>query len=170
MVTLAILNSFGLIASAGVGVAEKICVIMFLILSTAMSSISAFVAQNMGAKQYKRTNQAMYYGILISVLAGIAVFAFSFFKGTFLAGFLTSDPLVQAVAADYLRSYSIDCIIVGVNFSMMGYLNGCGKTSFIALQGIICTFAVRIPVSYFMSKIPNVTLFQVGFAISAASL
>lgn len=54
--------------------------------------------------------------------------------------------------------------------SRMVYLNGCGKTSFVALQGIICTFAVRIPVSYFMSKIPNVTLFQVSFATPAASL
>ena len=52
----------------------------------------------------------------------------------------------------------------------MGYLNGCGKTAFVALQGIICTFAVRIPVSYFMSKIPNVTLFQVSFATLATSL
>lgn len=54
--------------------------------------------------------------------------------------------------------------------SRMGYLNGCGKTALVALQGIICTFAVRIPVSYLMSKIPNVTLFQVGFATPAASL
>ena len=30
--------------------------------------------------------------------------------------------------ADYLKSYSIDCVIVAFNFCMMGYLNGNGKT------------------------------------------
>ena len=59
--------------------------------------------------------------------------------------------------------------IVGINFSMMGYLNGNGKTFFVALQGILSTFLVRIPVSYFMSKIAGVTLFQIGFATPLAA-
>ena len=98
------------------------------------------------------------------------MFAVSFFKGAWLAHFFTSDAEVIAAAADYLRSYSIDCVIVGINFSMMGYLNGCGRTSFVALQGIASTFLVRIPVSYFMSKIAGVTLFQIGFATPLATV
>lgn len=52
----------------------------------------------------------------------------------------------------------------------MGYLNGCGQTLFVSLQGILSTFLVRIPVSFFMSKIPAVSLFQVGLATPSATV
>ena len=61
-------------------------------------------------------------------------------------------------------------MIVGFNFSMMGYLNGMGRTGFVALQGILSTFLVRIPVSWLMSRLPEVTLFQVGFATPLATV
>ena len=66
--------------------------------------------------------------------------------------------------------YVVDCVIVGFNFSMMGYLNGMGHTGFVALQGILSTFLVRIPVSWLMSRLPDVTLFQVGFATPLATV
>ena len=169
MVILAILNGFGVVASAGVGVAEKICALMFLVPSAVMSAISAFSAQNVGAGSYGRAKRAMFYGMGISFLVGLLMFAVSFFHGQFLAGFFAKEKDIIEAAADYLRSYSVDCVIVGFNFSMMGYLNGNGKTSFVALQGILSTFLVRIPVSYFMSKIPGVTLFQIGFATPLAT-
>ena len=34
---------------------------------------------------------------------------------------------------------TVDLMVVGINFSMMGYLNGNGKTFFAALQGILST-------------------------------
>lgn len=170
MVILAILNGFGLVASAGVGVAEKICALMFLVPGTVMSAVSAFSAQNVGAGLYERARKAMFLGMGFSFVIGVAVFLFSFFHGDILAGFFTTDEEVIVAAADYLRSYSLDIVIVGFNFSMMGYLNGCGKTGFVALQGILSTFLVRIPVSYFMSKMPGVTLFQVGFATPMATV
>lgn len=169
MIILSILNSFGLVASAGVGVAEKICALIFIVPGAIMSAISAFSAQNVGAGKYDRAKYAMYYGMGLAFAVGICMFAISFFKGTWLAHFFTTDEAVMEAAADYLKSYSIDCVIVGFNFSMMGYLNGNGRTAFVALQGILSTFLVRIPVSYFMSKIPGVTLFQIGFATPLAT-
>lgn len=170
MIILAILNGFGLVASAGVGVAEKLCALMFIVPGAIMSAISAFSAQNIGAGNSKRAKSGMFYGMGISVVVGIAMFAVSFFQGVWLAHFFTSDREVMLAAADYLKSYSIDCVIVGINFSMMGYLNGCGRTMFVAIQGIISTFLVRIPVSYFMSKMEGVTLFQIGFATPLATV
>ncbi len=170
MVILAILNGFGLVASAGVGVAEKICSLMFLIPGAAMAAVSTFSAQNVGAGEYKRAKSAMYLGMVWTVVVGLAVFLFSFAHGALLARLFSDDKEVIAAAADYLRSYAVDCVIIGINFSMMGYLNGNGKTFFVALQGILSTFLVRIPVSYFMSKIAGVTLFQIGFATPLATL
>lgn len=170
MVILAILNGFGLVASAGVGVAEKICGLMFIIPGAMMSAVSAFSAQNFGAGQDARAKQGMYVSMALSFAIGVCMFLVSFWKGTALAGLFTSDRAVCEAAADYLRSYGVDCMIVCFNFSMMGYLNGLGKTGFVAAQGILSTFLVRIPVSWLMSKRPGVTLFQVGFATPLASV
>ena len=49
LVILAIVNSLGLVASAGVGVAEKVCGFIMLVPMAFMQAMSAFVAQNRGA-------------------------------------------------------------------------------------------------------------------------
>ncbi len=170
MVILAILNGFGIVASAGVGVAEKICGLMFIVPGAVMSAVSAFSAQNVGAGDLKRARQGMFAGMWASLLVGVIMFLVTFTHGAWLSHFFSTDTEVCLASADYLRSYSVDCIIVSFTFSMMGYLNGHGRTGFVALQGILCTFLVRIPVSYFMSKIPGVSLFQVGFATPLATL
>lgn len=170
MIILAILNTFGLVASAGVGVAEKLCGLMFIVPSAMMAAVSAFAAQNVGAGRVDRARQSMYVSMLISFAIGCAMFALSFFWGDKLSGLFTPDREVCLASADYLRSYAIDCIIIGFNFSMMGYLNGLGKTGFVAAQGILSTFCVRIPMSFLMSRMEHTSLFRVGFATPLATI
>lgn len=57
LIILAIINSMGVTASAGVGVAEKVCAFIMLISSAFMQSISAFVAQNYGANRMDRAKR-----------------------------------------------------------------------------------------------------------------
>jgi len=159
-----ILNGFGLIASAGVGVAQKITGLMFIVPGAMMSGVSAFTAQNIGAEKPERAKKSMYYGIVMTIAVGILMYAISFFFGEWLAGFFTKDTDIMAAAADFLKSSSMDCIIVGAMFSMMGYLNGNGKTAFVAAQGILSTFLVRIPVSFLISRSESASLFKIGFA------
>lgn len=170
MIILAILNTFGLTASAGVGVAEKLCGLMFIVPGAMMSAVSAFTAQNIGAGHSDRARQAMFASMIVSFAIGCVMFVLSFFWGDKLSGLFTSDRDVCLASADYLRSYAVDCLIIGFNFSMMGYLNGYGKTGFVAVQGILSTFLVRIPVSYLMSRTEGTSLFRVGFATPLATL
>jgi Na+-driven multidrug efflux pump len=170
MIILALLNGFGLNASAGVGVAEKICALMFIVPGAMMAAVSAFTAQNAGAGQQRRAKEGLYWGMLYSFFAGVLMFVLGYFHGSFLASFFTGDREVKIAAADYLRSYSVDCLIVGFNFCMSGYFTGNGRTLFASLQGILCAFLVRIPFSWYMSTIPGVSLFQIGFATPLATV
>ena len=63
LIILAIVNSMGVTASAGVGVAEKVCAFIMLISSAFMQSMSAFVAHNYGAGRRDRAKKALYNGI-----------------------------------------------------------------------------------------------------------
>ncbi len=70
LVIAAIINRLGLIASAGVGVAERVCGFIMLVPSAFSQSLSAFVAQNVGAKKYGRAQKALFYAILASSRLG----------------------------------------------------------------------------------------------------
>lgn len=170
LVILAIVNSLGLIASAGVGVAEKLCAFIMLVPSAYMQSMSAFVAQNIGAGQPKRAKTALFYGILSSLAAGVVMAYVSFFHGDLLAGLFARDTDVIFAAFDYLKAYSIDCLLTSFLFCFMGYFNGCGKTVFVMLQGIVGAFCVRIPVSYLISRVTGVSLFCIGLATPASTI
>ena len=170
LVILAIVNALGLTASAGIGVAEKLCAFIMLVPSAYMQSMSAFVAQNIGANEPGRARKALLYGILSSLAAGVLIAYVSFFHGSALAAVFARDAAVISAAADYLRAYAIDCLLTSFLFCFMGYFNGCGKTFFVMVQGIAGAFAVRIPISYFVSRIPGVSLFMIGLATPASSV
>ena len=166
----AIVNSLGVIPSAGVGVAEKLCGFIMLVPSAFNQSMSAFVAQNMGAGRMDRAKRALLCGIGMSLVVGVFMAWLSFFHGDLLAGLFARDEAVIAAAADYLKAYAIDCLLVSVMFCMIGYFNGYGKTLFVMLQGIAGAFGVRIPVSLIMSRIKPVSLFKMGLATPCSSV
>lgn len=166
----AIVNTLGVVASAGVGVAEKICGFIMLVPSSFAQALSAFVAQNIGAGKYERARKSLVCGICASLAIGVIMSYFSFFHGDLLAALFAKEGTVIKAAADYLKAYAIDTIFVAFLFCYIGYFNGYGKTTFVMLQGIIGAFAVRIPVSYIMSKKAGVTLFHIGLATPCSTL
>lgn len=169
LIILAIVNSMGVTASAGVGVAEKVCAFIMLISPAFMQSISVFVAQNYGAGQMDRAKKALHYGVAVSFAIGVGMFFLSFFHGGTLAGIFSSDTMVIDAAADYLKAYAIDCMLTAIFFCYIGFYNGIGLTKFVMIQGILGAFCVRVPVSWFMSRQPGVTLFDIGLATPMSS-
>ena len=166
----AIVNTLGVVASAGVGVAEKLCGFIMLIPSAFSQSLSAFVAQNIGAQKPVRARKAMLYGMSASFAIGVFISYFAFFHGDILARIFSNDEQVILAAADYLRAYAVDVMMVAFLFCFLGYFNGCGNTKFVMVQGIVGAFGVRIPVSYFMSRIEGVSLFGIGLATPASTI
>lgn len=170
LIILAIVNSMGVITSAGVGVAEKVCAFIMLISSAFMQSMSAFVAQNYGAGLMRRARKALHYGIAVSFSIGVVMFLITFFHGNLLAGIFSSDTEVVLAAADYLKAYAIDCLFTAIFFCYTGFYNGIGKTRFVMIQGILGAFFVRVPVSYIMSIQPDASLFHIGLATPMSSI
>ena len=170
LVILTIVNGLGVIASAGVGVAEKLCAFIMMVPSAFMQSLSAFVGQNVGAGRWDRARRAMRHGMASALVFGVAMAAAAFFKGDLLASIFTSDPEVAAAAWDYLRAYALDTLLVSFLFCFCGYFNGSGSTTFVMAQGIFGSFAVRIPVSYLMSRIEPVSLFRIGLATPVSTI
>lgn len=170
LVIIAIVNGLGVVASAGVGVAEKLCAFIMLVPSAFSQSLSAFVAQNIGAGKKDRAKKSLLCGMAASFVIDILMAYFAFFHGDILAGIFSKEPEVILAAADYLKAYAIDTLMVSFLFCFIGYFNGCGRTTFVMLQGIAAAFLIRIPVSYLMSRAEPVTLFGVGLAIPMSTV
>ncbi|MBQ6367167.1 MAG: MATE family efflux transporter [Erysipelotrichaceae bacterium] len=170
LVILAIVNSLGLVASAGVGVAEKVCGFIMLVPMAFMQAMSAYVAQNRGAGKIGRAYQGLKYAIFVSVLFGVTMFYVSFFHGDMLSRIFANDAEVIAASADYLKAYAIDCLLTCFLFCFIGFFNGMECTRFVMIQGIVGAFLVRVPVSFLMSRRQPVSLFHIALATPCSTV
>lgn len=164
-----IINIFGVAASAAVGIVEKITGLVMVVPQAFMQSLCAFTAQNYGANQLKRAKTALAYAISFSVCFGIITAYLCAFHGTIFTQIFTSDIDVTLNALDYLKSYSIDCVLVAFMFCFSGYFNGCGKTTFVMFHSIFSAFLIRIPLAYMISHLENTSLFLIGLATPSST-
>lgn len=169
MVIMAIVNGLGVIESAGVGVAERLCGFIMLIPSAFSQAVATFVAQNVGAGKEERARKVLWVGIGISLSFGVVISYLSFFHGAILCRIFSKDPLVVEAGYQYLKAYAIDTLLTSFIFCFFGYFNGCGHTTFVMVQGLIGAFGVRIPVSLYMSRLKPTSLFKVGLATPCSS-
>lgn len=170
LVILTVVNSIDVVASAGVGVAQKVCGFIMLVPSSFSQAMSAFVAQNIGAGKEYRALKALKYGIVTSLFVGIVIGSFTFFRGDLLTSIFTKEGAVILQGHDYLKAYAIDCLFTAILFCCIGYYNGCGNTFFVMIQGIVGAFCVRVPYVLLMSKVSHVSLFQIGLGTPLSSV
>ncbi len=169
LVILAIVNTLGLTASAGVGVAEKVCAFIMLIPAAFMQSMSAYVAQNHGAGKNDRAERGLRIAIGVSTAFGAVMFWAAFFHGDLLCAIFARDEAVIAAGYDYLRAYGIDCLLTCFLFCFIGFFNGLGRTGFVMVQGIAASFLIRIPVAWWMSRTTG-RLFFIGLGVPCSTV
>ncbi len=165
----AIINVFGVAQSAAVGIVEKITGLVMIVPQAFSQALSAFTAQNLGAKELDRAKKGVFYSITLSLAFGIVTAYLSAFHGTIFTKIFTNDVETTTHALLYLRSYSIDCVFVAIMFSYAGFFNGCGKTTFVMAESILGAFCIRIPLAYFFSKLSGATLFTIGLATPSST-
>ena len=169
MALCAFINALGLDASNGYGIACKITNFILLIPSSLMQSISAFVAQNVGARNPKRARQALYTGMGIGVSIGVVITVCSLFFGKYMAMIFSNDSVIINQASLYLKGFAVEAIFTAIIFPFMGYFSAHGKTNFVMAQSLAQTFIVRLPVALIMSLQPNATLYMIALAVPLSS-
>ncbi len=171
----AFVNVLGLTASAGVGIAEKVIIFVLLIPNTFMQSISAMVAQNIGANNLKRADKILKVGLISATILGAIVSIIVFFFGENLSTIFidkTIDNAVETIkdSGIFLKATSIECFIFCIAYCFMGYLNGKGKTRFVMIQGLCAIFLVKIPYLYLATYVMDPNLFNIGLGLVFSAL
>ena len=165
-----IANSRGLIASAAVGIVEKLIGFMFLVPSAFLSAISTITAQNMGANKAERARRSLYYGLAITVGWGCLCALYNQFLPHTLVRLFTKDDAVLAAGCEYLRSYAFDCIFAAMHFCFSGYFCGDQKSMISFIHNITAILLVRIPGAWLASVLFPDTLYPMGWAAPLGSL
>ena len=147
LIITAVINTLGLVASAA----------------------SAATAQNIGAGKPERAKKMLLYGIAYSLIFGIIATTYCQIWPETLTAIFSNDSDVIIVAGQYLKSFSIDCIMVSFIFCFNGYFSGNGKSVLSLIHSLIATFGFRIPLTYLISKMADVTLYELGWAAPLSS-
>ena len=159
-----IVNMMGVVASASLGVVEKIIVFAMLPLTAVSSAVATMTAQNYGAGYVQRMKRCLYSGIAMTLTFGVSFCIYSQFLPATLTGFFTTDPAVVEMAAGYLRGYSIDCVMVSFVFCFNSYFSGQGNSLFPMIHSLIATFLFRIPLSFLCGQLDTTDLVLMGYA------
>ena len=163
-------NTRGITDASAVGVVEKLINLMFLFPTAMMSALSAFTSQNIGAGKKDRAVMAVRYGIVMTFAFGIICCTLSQFIGEPMASFFSTDKEVIYSAGQYLRTYSLDCIIVAFSFCLNGYFCGIDKSMIVFIHNAVSAFGVRIPLAIFLSNTFQESMLPMGLASPIGSV
>ena len=143
-------NQRGLTDAAAVGIVEKIIRILFLVPSSMMSTISALVAQNIGAGKHDRAKLTLKYVLMITVTYGLIMTIIVQFVSVLLVGLFTNDGAVAVSGAGYLRSYA------SVHFKDTLFPMGCAAPAGSLVSVVICV-GVFIWLEHHEDKYQNIS-------------
>lgn len=166
----AIINSLGLVASAAVGIAEKIMGFAFLPAGAFSAAVATMSAQNLGAGNETRARRSWQFGMLYAFAFGVFVCLFAQIFPEVLPGVFSKDQQVIIAAGQYMRTYTIDCILVSFVFNTNSYFSSYGKSFVCFAHSMVATFLFRIPATYLFSKIAGDSLTPMGWAAPLASI
>ncbi|MCM1105340.1 MAG: MATE family efflux transporter [Blautia sp.] len=165
-----IANSRGVTIAASVGIVEKIISFLFLIPSAMLSSVSAIAAQNVGANRHDRARKTLGFATAIALGCGLLFALVCNLATEPLIGLFTDDADVIRLGAQYLRTYSFDCAFAGIHFCFSGFFCAYGYSMVSFFHNIASIILVRIPGSYYASKLFPDTLLPMGMAAPLGSL
>ena len=166
----AIINTMGYIATAAVGVCDRVFNVAIIPGIAFSSAISAMVAQNTGAGEYRRGRECLRVGLLIATGISILIFLLLAFFPAEIIGSFTKDAAVVAAGVDYMTFFKFDCMLFTLAFCVNGYINGTGHTRYTLIVNIIASFAVRLPLIWYLSRLPDASLYHISFGLPSASL
>lgn len=165
-----LVNGLGYVASAAVGAVSKINNFAILPAMAMSSSISAMSAQNIGAGEQQRAKKTLYVGMIISVIISFIVFVLIQLFPEYVFRIFDDDAEMISAGITYIRTFSLDYLIVPFVFCFNGLFIGAGHTTFSLISGIISALLVRIPAAYIIGIYLGYGLGGFGLGAPLASL
>ena len=138
-------NSFGPTIVAANTAASNLDAYVYVIQNSLYQAVMTFVAQNMGAKQYKRMKSSVFYCIIIVVAVGLLAGSIMNLFGDVLLGiFAPENPEVVSFGGVRLTFFCFTYFLCGLMEIGSGTLRGMGKSFVSMLVSLIGSCLLRV--------------------------
>lgn len=139
----ATVNSFGADATTGIAIANQFDNILYQITYAPSLAVIPYVAQNIGAKNFKRVKQVVTRAVLITTAFGATFGSLSAIFSGQLSSIMASSDAVIAYSQQKMMLISSTYFICGINEIMGGILKGMGKPIFPTVTTFLFMCAFR---------------------------
>jgi putative MATE family efflux protein len=159
-----VINSMGLTQSTAAGIVEKLTSFLMMPSIAISVSVATMSAHCVGAGLYKRAMQVLRTAISIALGFAVVIVTFVWIRGDLLIRiFKRDDMAVIEQAVLFLRSYSLDCLVVAFVFNFNSFFSSCNRSIFSMVHSILTTICIRVPFVYFAAK-AGASLATIGLA------
>lgn len=138
------INVFGKMAVAGCGSYSKVEGFGFLPITCFAMSLTTFISQNLGARQYERAKKGARFGILCSItmaeIVGILIYTFA----PYLIAAFNDDPQVIAFGTTQAHTVTLFYFLLAFSHCIAGILRGAGKSTVPMIVMMCCWCIIRI--------------------------
>lgn len=138
------INRFGTMAVAGCGAYSKIEGFGFLPITCFALSLTTFISQNLGAKEYERAKKGAKFGVLCSILMAELVGICIYFLSPLLVSAFNSVPEVVAFGTAQARTVTLFYFLLAFSHCVAGILRGAGKSIVPMFVMMICWCVIRV--------------------------
>ena len=170
LVLTTIANGMGVNASAAVGIVGKYNGFAILPAIAVGSSVSAMVAQNIGAGEVERAKKTFYTGFTLAFSVTFIVFVFTRMFPEQILSVFDDDPKTIAAGVEYIKTFSFDYLIVPATFCLNGLITGSGHTIISSVCGILSSVGFRIPMAILFGIVLQKGLWGLGLAAPVATV
>lgn len=138
------INAFGSAAVAGCGAYAKIEGFGFLPINCFAMSLTTFISQNLGAKQYDRAKKGARFGIICCItmaeIIGILIFVFI----PQLVGAFDNTPAVIQYGTTQARTVTLFYFLLALSHCLAAIFRGAGKSTVPMVVMLVCWCMIRI--------------------------
>ncbi len=138
------INKFGVMAVAGCGVYSKIEGFAFLPITCFAMSLTTFIGQNLGARQYDRAKRGAYFGIACSVTLAEIVGVIVYFLIPYFAAAFDGSAEVVAVSVTQAHTEALFYCFLAFSHCIAGIMRGAGKSSVPMFVMLVSWCIIRI--------------------------
>ena len=159
------LASQGTVAVASYGVAQRVESLMLLVMMALTSSLSPFVAQNLGAKQPERVKEAIFLAMKFSVIFQLFLYILIVPLSIPLSHLFSQDDAVQHGLWMYLICVPFSYGFQGIVMVLVSSLNAMQKPLHSFSWSFMRLFVFTLPTAWIGSHFYGMEGLFVGIAI-----
>ncbi|MDO5016138.1 MAG: MATE family efflux transporter [Eubacteriales bacterium] len=153
MAMISLVNSFGHQFMAGFNSANKVDTFVFLPVQSLSNTMTTYTSQNVGARQLPRLRKGFKDGLVITLIACVALVAMTYPASAFLIRIFGDDPGMIESGLFYLHTVLPFYPLLALLFMFNAVLRGAGQAFMPMFTSLVSMIFIRVPSAYILASV-----------------